>query len=232
MRVTILAPAYNEEDAIDRFVEAVSTRLKDGWEILIIDDGSTDSTPQRLQSLIATHSKLRVVTHDQNAGIGAALSTGFGEVADGIIVTMDADLSHPLDLLQDLVDGCASGDACFGSRFVPGGGMVGVPWWRSSISKLANLILRALYRSPVHDLTTGYRAYRTDVVHDLGLIGTGFETQLEITIRLISTGRTINEVPLVLQNRVAGESKMRYLQLIPAYAAMTLRLLSLRWIPR
>ena len=103
MKVTILAPAYNEEDAIDQFVNAVTPRLDDDWEILIVDDGSVDSTPQRLVSLAAGNPKLRVVTHRQNAGIGAALATGFAAIPDGVIVTMDADLSHPLDLLPDLV---------------------------------------------------------------------------------------------------------------------------------
>lgn len=229
MKVTILAPAYNEEAAIGRFVSEVSDHLEDGWQILIVDDGSKDSTPDRLVRLCGEYPNLRVVTHPQNLGIGRALATGFAEISSGVIVTMDADLSHPLDLLPDLVAGCVSADACFGSRFIPGGGMVGVPLWRSTISKLANIVLRALYRSSVRDLTTGYRAYRAEAVHDLELIGDGFETQLEITIRLLTAGRTIVEVPLVLQSRVAGESKMRYLRLIPAYGSMALHLLGLRW---
>jgi dolichol-phosphate mannosyltransferase len=232
MKVTILAPAYNEEDAIDQFVNAVMPHLDDDWEILVVDDGSTDSTPQRLEALAATNPKLRVVTHEQNAGIGAAIATGFAEIPGGIIVTMDADLSHPLDLLPDLVAGCNTADACYGSRFVPGGGMVGVPLWRSAISQIANVILRTAYRSPTRDLTTGYRAYRAEAVHGLDLVGEGFETQLEITIRLIAAGKSIDEVPLVLTTRVAGESKMRYLSLIPAYGMMSLRLLGLRWLPR
>ena len=231
MKVTILAPAYNEEDAIDQFVNAVMPHLEDDWEILVVDDGSADSTPQRLEALAAKNPKLRVVTHEQNAGIGAALATGFAAIPDGIIVTMDADLSHPLDLLPELVAGCETADACYGSRFVPGGGMVGVPLWRSAISRVANVILRAAYRSPTRDLTTGYRAYRADAVHGLDLVGEGFETQLEITIRLIAAGKTITEVPLVLTTRIAGESKMRYLSLIPAYGLMSLRLLGLRWLP-
>lgn len=229
MKVTVLAPAYNEEESIERFVSAVTDRLEDGWEIVIVDDGSVDSTSERLARMSTHNSALRVVTHAHNRGIGGALATGFAAITDGVIVTMDADLSHPLDLMPALIDGCSAADACFGSRFVPGGGMVGVPLWRRGISNVANVILRALYRSNVRDLTTGYRAYRADAVHDLDLVGTGFETQLEITIRLLAAGRAIDEIPLVLQDRVAGESKMRYVRLIPAYASMTVRLLGLRW---
>ncbi|MFV2001022.1 MAG: glycosyltransferase [Acidimicrobiia bacterium] len=230
MKVTVLAPAYNEEESIERFVSAVADRLEDGWEIVVVDDGSSDTTPERLSELSARYPALRVITHAHNRGIGAALATGFVAIGDGVIVTMDADLSHPLDLLGALVEGCASADACFGSRFVPGGGMVGVPLWRRAVSKVANVILRTLYGSTVRDLTTGYRAYRAGVVHDLDLIGSGFETQLEITIRLLAAGRTIHEVPLMLKNRVGGESKMRYVRLIPAYASMTFRLFGLRWL--
>ena len=231
MKVTVLAPAYNEEDAIDQFIEAVVPHLDEDWRILVVDDGSTDSTPQHLEALASAHPKLCVVTHEQNAGIGAALATGFAAIPEGVIVTMDADLSHPLDLLPDLVAGCEAADACYGSRFVPGGGMVAVPLWRSAISQVANSVLRTAYRSRTRDLTTGYRAYRSEVVRELELVGEGFETQLEITIRLIAAERIITEVPLVLTTRVAGESKMRYLNLIPAYALMSLRLLALRWWP-
>jgi dolichol-phosphate mannosyltransferase len=232
VKVTILAPAYNEEAVIDRFVSEVSGHLQDGWEILVVDDGSTDSTAAHLERLRYTHPNLRVFTHPVNMGIGRALASGFSDIAEGIIVTIDADLSHPLDLLQPLVDGCGAADACYGSRFVRGGGMVGVPIWRRGISKIANVVLRVAYRSPTRDLTTGYRAYRAEAVRSLDLIGTGFETQLEITIRLLADGRTIDEIPLVLQNRVAGESKMKYLRLIPAYASMATRLLGLRWTRR
>ena len=91
MKVTILAPAYNEEDAIDQFVGAVMAHLEDGWEILVVDDGSTDSTPQRLEYLAAANPKLRVVTHEQNAGIGSyALSTSF--VKSSVTVVLGASL--------------------------------------------------------------------------------------------------------------------------------------------
>jgi dolichol-phosphate mannosyltransferase len=229
MKVTVLAPAYNEEATIERFVSAVTDRLEDGWEILVVDDGSSDATPERLVELATRYPALRVVTHVHNRGIGAALATGFAAIGDGVIVTMDADLSHPLELFPDLVEGCVSADACYGSRFVPGGGMVGVPLWRKAVSRVANVALRTVYGSKVRDLTTGYRAYRAEAVHELDLVGTGFETQLEITIRLLAAGRTIREVPLMLENRVAGESKMRYIRLIPAYASMTFRMFGLRW---
>lgn len=230
MTVTFLAPAYNEEDVIERFIETILPHLPPGGEMLVVDDGSTDRTPELLDRLQDDHPELRVVTHPANRGLGAALATGFGEARGDVIVTMDADLSHSIDLIPVLVSGCEQSDAVFASRYVPGGGMEGVPAWRKAISRIANLVLRAAYLSPVRDLTTGYRAYRRTAVRDLTITGTRFEAQLEISIRLLAAGHTIREVPLMLTNRAAGESKMRYLRLIPRYATMALRMLAVRWI--
>jgi dolichol-phosphate mannosyltransferase len=229
-KLTILAPAYNEQDVIADFVNAVSGAAPEDAEILVVDDGSTDGTAAILEELRGDHPQVRVVAHSRNRGLGAALATGFREATGTVIVTMDADLSHPLELIDRLVAACEHADAAYGSRYVPGGGMIGVPWWRRLISRAANIVLRIAYLAPVQDLTTGYRAYRSAAVRDLTVTGQRFEAQLEISIRLISAGRHIVEIPLVLENRAAGESKMRYLSLIPAYASMALRMLAVRWL--
>jgi dolichol-phosphate mannosyltransferase len=230
MSITFLAPAYNEEEVIRQFVETVTGHLPEGGEILVVDDGSTDRTPEILAALSLEHPAVRVVRHETNRGLGSALATGFRAARGEVIVTMDADLSHPIELIPRLVEGCATADAVFASRYVPGGGMVGVPGWRRVISRLANLVLRVAYLSPVRDLTTGYRAYRRSSVSELEVTGERFEAQLEISVRLIAAGATIDEVPLVLTNRAAGESKMRYLSLVPRYAGMAVRLLGVRWL--
>lgn len=229
MSVTVLAPAYNEQEVIADFVRAAASVVEPDWEVLVVDDGSTDGTPDILLGLAGTHRELRVVSHPENRGLGAALATGFEAARGEVIVTMDADLSHPFELIPDLVAACAAADAAYASRFVPGGAMVGVPWSRRWISRLGNMVFRALFLTRVRDLTTGYRAYRTSAVRELSLRGQGFETQLEISIRLVHAKRQIVELPLRLTTRAAGESKMRYLNLVSTYGLMVLRMVALRW---
>lgn len=229
---TILAPAYNEEAVIAAFVTRVLAETPTETRLLVVDDGSIDATPRLLAELADRHHRLRVVTHPENRGLGAALVTGFRAADTPVVVTMDADLSHPLELVPLLTAGCERADAVFASRFVPGGGMVGVPRFRRLISRLGNGVMRRLLRVRVRDMTTGFRAYRTSVLRDLELTGTRFETQLELTVRLVHRGARIEEVPLVLTTRAAGESKMRYLPLLPRYGRMFLRLMALRWSPR
>jgi len=229
MTVTLLAPAYDEEAVIEDFVRKVVPTLTQGSELLIVDDGSVDATPTILDRLAREHPLLRVVRHPVNRGLGAALATGFATARGDVVVTLDADLSHPLELVETLVAGTVDADAVFASRFMPGGGMVGVPRWRRVISALGNLVFRRLFRTNVRDLTTGMRAYRRDVVSALELRATGFDCQLEIAVRLLASGATITEVPLVLTNRAAGTSKMRYLRLVPAYGRTVASALRLRW---
>ena len=231
MKVTFLAPAYNEEAVIRGFVGTAVGHLPPGGELLIVDDGSTDATAEILEAL-DTVPELRVVTHEANRGIGAAIKTGFSEAHGEVIVAMDADLSHSMEIVSMMIARCETADAVYASRYVRGGGMVGIPWWRKAISRIANLLMRLVFMSPVRDLTTGYRAYRTEAVRDLGVTSSGFEVQLEITIRLLAAGRTISEIPLMLTNREGGESKMRYLRLIPRYGAVAIRMLGVRWLGR
>lgn len=232
MDVTILAPAYNEEDVVEAFVHEVAPTLREGWEFLVVDDGSRDDTPGILRRLSAEEPRLAVVTHAANRGLGAALATGFAAARGRVIVTLDSDLSHPIDLIPTLARRCADADAVFASRYVRGGGMLGVPAARAAISRVANLGLRALFLAPVRDLTTGFRAYRAEAVRGLEITGTGFEAQLEITVRLLARGARILEVPFVLSDRAAGASKMNYRALVGRYRRTVLQMLRVRYGPK
>jgi dolichol-phosphate mannosyltransferase len=218
VRLTVLTPAFNEEAVIEQSCSAILAVLPDDSELLVVDDGSVDETPKLLAAAALADTRLRVVTHPTNRGLGAALSTGFASATGDVIVTMDADLSHPVALIDELVAACVDADAAFASRYVPGGGMHGVPWWRQAISRQANGVLRLVLRMPIRDITTGYRAFRTEVVRDMPVQSSGFEVQLEVSARLVAAHRTIVEVPLMLEQRAAGMSKMRYFRLIPRYA--------------
>lgn len=230
MTITILAAAYQEEEVIGPFVGAMAGVLGDGDELLIVDDGSTDATPTLLARLSGEHAALRVITHERNRGLGAALATGFAAATGDVVVTMDSDLSHPADLVPALVAACESADAAYASRFVAGGGMEGVPAMRAWISRVSNAVARFLLRVPVRDMTTGFRAYQRQALEALSLRGTGFEAQLEITVRLVDRGARIEELPLMLRTRAAGESKLRYLPLLVPYSGMAIRMAALRWL--
>jgi dolichol-phosphate mannosyltransferase len=227
--VTLLVPAYNEDRVLAMFLDAAIPALQPDWELLLVDDGSADRTAEIADDYARRHPAVRVVHHEENRGLGVALVTGFRNARGDVVITMDSDLSHPLDLVPQLVREAQTADVVYASRFVPGGAMVGIPRHRVLMSQTANRILRIVLHTRTHDLTTGLRAYRRSVVRDLELRSAGFAVQLEITVRLQTAGCRVAEIPLVLHNRAAGESKMRYLQLIPRYGALSLWLLWFRW---
>ena len=228
--ITLLVPAYNEEESIFALVHALHERvqLAEAFEILVVNDGSRDATREILATLQQSIPALRVVEHAENMGLGCALRSGFRAARGRIVVTMDADLTHPPELISSMIGGTA--DVVIASRYVRGGGMAGVPWWRVVISVVANAGFRLLFGTRVRDITAGFKAYQAERIRSLDITSRGFEAQLEITIRLLAQGATFDEIPYVLTTRQhGGASKMRYLKLISTYSRLLPRLLALRW---
>ncbi|WP_027365819.1 glycosyltransferase family 2 protein [Desulfotruncus alcoholivorax] len=219
--ISIVAPAYNEEPVIEKFVRTVMETLQGvfSFEVLIVNDGSTDKTGEILTRLQDEYNNLVVISHNVNRGLGAGLNTGFKHAKGEIIVTLDADLSQPPSLIPVMIIEVSRGaDVVIASRYVKGGSMQGVPWWRVLVSKLGNWLIKMSTGVKARDCTSGMRAYRKEVLKELTDIGTGFEVQLMILKQLHRA--KITEVPLNLVNRAAGKSKMQYLRLVPRYLAL------------
>jgi dolichol-phosphate mannosyltransferase len=228
--ITIVLPAYNEEETIAQVLEAIHQRLRldggEGFEVVVVDDGSTDATPRILAEVAPRYPDVRVIRHPVNQGLGVALKTGFQAALGRLVATMDADMTHPVEFVRELVNACDT-DFAVASRFVPGGGMQGVPAWRQAISVAGNGVFRALFRTPLRDITAGYKIYNTALVRELPFTAPGFEVQLEITVRLLKGGATYREIPYILSNRTAGHSKLNYPKVIAKYLRLIVRLLRL-----
>src|SRR5260370_22714480 len=148
VHVTLLAPAYNEEAVLEQFGTVALTQLHDDWELLVVDDGSVDRTREIAERFAKSDQRVRVVAHPENRGLGAALATGFAHARGDIVVTLDSDLSHPFDLLPAMLVELADADVVYASRFVPGGSMVDVPWWRVVAARAPHGPPPALFSPP------------------------------------------------------------------------------------
>jgi dolichol-phosphate mannosyltransferase len=236
MRVTVVLPAHNEAGNVTPLVNALLQAGDDAgleMRVLVVNDGSTDGTAAELAELQTAVDRLRVITHPKNRGFAQALRTGIAAACDGacdVAVFMDCDLSHraaDVPRLVAAIDGGA--DVVLGSRFVPGGGMVGVPAWRVAVSKVGNSFGRLMLGMPVRDMTTGYRAMRRQVLETLTLTEDNFTVQLEAIVKAFAAGFHIAEVPIILSTRRHGVSHMYY---SPSLFARYYRLLvkSRRWL--
>ncbi len=217
MKVAVVLPAYNEENNLTPLLTAlVDVARRDALtlQVIVVDDGSTDGTASELTELRRRVPCLSVVTHRVNQGLAQALKSGIAAARESgcdAAVFMDSDLSHRPEDLRKLVAALANGaDVALGSRFVPGGGMEGVPLWRRLVSQLGNGFGRRMLGLALTDLTTGYRAMRIRVLDALTLGEDGFTIQLESVVKAHAAGFRIVEVPIVLGTRKHGKSHMNY----------------------
>lgn len=214
MSVLIVTPTYDERDNLERFVSAVHQVLPDA-HVLVIDDNSPDGTGRIADRLAGRDERVRVLHRSGKLGIGSAYIDGFRlGLRDGydVLFQMDTDLSHDPRYLPDFLAAIERGaDLVLGSRNVPGGGVEGWGLGRHLLSKGGSLYSRSILGLPIRDLTSGFKAWRRDVLTaiDLGALRSeGYSFQIEMTWRAIRRGFSVREVPIVFVDRRAGESKM------------------------
>jgi dolichol-phosphate mannosyltransferase len=212
---------YNEAGNVAALLERLAAVRKDSrldLTAVAVDDGSRDATLVRLNELQPRYPFLRVERHARNRGMAAALRTGVAAALAerspklDVVACMDADLTHAPEDLPRLVGPIVEDRADFvlGSRYVPGGAMVGVPWPRRAISVVGNAAVRGLLGVAVRDLTSGFRAARAEVFRAVKLEEAGFGIQLEGTVKAYRAGFRVAEVPITLGVRKNGYSKMAY----------------------
>jgi dolichol-phosphate mannosyltransferase len=203
---------YNEEVGAEACVRAVSASLRGFAErslLIVVEDGSADGTAGVLAAVAPQLDNVVVVRHPRNQGYGAALRTGGREAAGrglDYVVFMDSDLTNDPKYLPLFVDKMRQGfDLIKASRYMRGGGVDGVPWWRVWISRLGNAVARVLYGLPIHDCTNGFRALRSGLFVSLPLVESRFPIIMEELYHAARRGWSVAEVPNRLTNRGAGQ---------------------------
>jgi dolichol-phosphate mannosyltransferase len=234
-RILIVVQTYNERDNLPILVDAVFAEQRDA-HLLIVDDASPDGTGGIADDMAARDARVHVMHRAGKRGLGSAYIEGFKwGLAEGydIFIEMDADMSHDPRYLHALLGALEDGaDLAVGSRNVPDGGVEGWGIGRQVISKGGSLYSRAILGVDVHDLTTGFKAYKkaTLIAIDLDRVqSNGYSFQIETTFRALRKGLRVVEIPIVFIDRRVGHSKMNRLIFLEAMRIpFRLRLDSLR----
>jgi dolichol-phosphate mannosyltransferase len=213
-KTLVVTPTYNEKDNLEHFVTSV-LRVVPDVDVLIVDDNSPDGTGAIADRLAAADPRVRVMHRAGKLGLGTAYVQAFEKgLCEGyeLFFEMDADMSHDPLHLPAFFEAFAQGaDLVIGSRNIPGGGVVGWGPGRHVLSKGGSLYSRSILGIPIRDLTSGYKAFRAEVLRsiDLGsLRSEGYSFQIETTYRAVQKGFRVAEVPITFVDRKAGQSKM------------------------
>jgi dolichol-phosphate mannosyltransferase len=202
--LSVVVPTYNEAGSVPKLAARLQAALTGrDWELVIVDDGSPDGTADIAEAL-APRIAVRVVRRSAKAGLASAVLAGIAAARGDVLVVMDADLSHPPELVPELADAIVSGaDLAVGSRYVKGGGIRDWPLRRRVVSRVACLMGSALV--PIRDATSGFFAFRRSVVDGVKLNPIGFKIGFEVIAR--GHYRTAIEVPYTFRDREVGASK-------------------------
>jgi dolichol-phosphate mannosyltransferase len=235
--LTVVIPARNEEDCIVSTVEHLHLELrlrKIPHEIIVVDDASTDGTWQALQDICAEVPALVPIKNPGPHGFGRAIAYGLDHMSGDAVVIMMADES---DDARDVVrywNLLSEGyDCVFGSRFLPGGGVIDYPRLKLLINRLANRFIRGLFHVSLNDTTNAFKAYRRTVVDGCRpLISQHFNITVELPLKAIVRGYSWTTVPITWRNRRTGESKLKIKEMGSRYLFICLYLLLEKYLSR
>jgi glycosyltransferase involved in cell wall biosynthesis len=203
--LTVIIPAYNEEDTILRVIERVR-EVPFSLQIIVIDDCSSDRTAELVQDLPG----VELLRHQRNQGKGAALRTGFARATGRIVVVQDADLEYDPTDIPDLVRPILAGhaDVVYGSRLIGGRPQRVHLFWHKVGNKTLSLVTNVLYNTTLSDMETGYKAFTLEVLRAIEpLHESDFRIEPELTAKICRGGFRIYEVPISYYGRSYAEGK-------------------------
>jgi dolichol-phosphate mannosyltransferase len=215
VRALVVLPTYEEAADIAEVLHRVRTAAP-AADILVVDDASPDGTADIAKGAGEDVGGVEVLVRPGKAGLGSAYRDGFRHALQrgyDVVVEMDSDLSHDPAALPALLEAVAAGaDLAVGSRYVAGGSIPHQwPAHRRALSRWGNRYAAAALHLPLADATSGFRAYRADVLADLDLDrirADGYAFQVEMAYLFARVGRAIVEVPIAFAERRHGRSKM------------------------
>lgn len=213
MTTLVVVPTYNERANIQALIDRLFAACGE-CDLLVVDDSSPDGTAQVVRERAASDARISLLSRRAKAGLGTAYIAGFRwglERHYDTIVAMDADLSHDPAAVPALLAAASDADLAIGSRYVAGGGVSNWGYLRRTLSRAGNAYARLWLGFGVRDSTSGFRAYRAEVLRgmDLGTFrAEGYAFQIETAWRVHLQGGRIREVPITFVERQHGRSKL------------------------
>ena len=206
--LSVVVPVFNEETTLMKVVEKLLL-VPYLLEIIIVDDCSTDRTPEVARQLAESHAQVRMVRHARNMGKTGALRTGFALTLGEILIVQDADLEYDpaeiFDVIQPILEGHA--DVVFGSRFLVRKAARVLYFYHLLANKFLTFLSNALTNLNMTDIETGYKAFRGEIIRNMRIVSSGFGFEVEVAAKVAKLKVAIYEVPISYYGRTYAEGK-------------------------
>jgi dolichol-phosphate mannosyltransferase len=215
MKLSIVIPAYNEEEPITETIDALEKALNEikiEHETLIVNDNSKDNTETVLKNLSEKYPSVKYVTNPGPNGFGYAIRYGLDRFSGDCVVIMMADLSDsPYDLIKFYTTMMEKKvDCVFGSRWIRGGKVIDYPIVKKIINRLANRIIRMVMSIKYNDTTNAFKLYKREVIEGIKpILSPHFNLTIELPLKAIIRGYSYEVVPNSWTNRKYGVSKLK-----------------------
>ncbi|MBI2040899.1 MAG: glycosyltransferase [DPANN group archaeon] len=219
--ISIIVPCYNEADGIaqlrNRLASTIANlRKKYEVELIFVDDGSTDRTNELIRKNFPENF-VRLITHNKNMNLGAAIKTGFSAARGEILLTIDSDCTYAPENMPKLIARLKDCDIVTASPYHPNGNVVGVPRHRLLLSRGVTMLYSIVAGRKLYTWTALFRAYKRSAISDISISHNNFIAVVEILIKAVKKGKKISELPETLYVRKYGVSKMKILSTIIAH---------------
>jgi glycosyltransferase involved in cell wall biosynthesis len=207
--LSVVVPAYNEEATLGEIVRRVVEVVPRLLEVVIVDDCSTDATPQIARALAAEDARVRYFRHDKNGGKTEALKTGFARTTGEIVIVQDADLEYDPAEIAAVVGPILSGraDVVYGSRFLVRKATRVLYFYHYLANKSLTFASNVLTNLNMTDVETCYKAFRGDIIRNMIITSRGFGFEIEVTAKIAKLKCPVYEVPISYYGRTYEEGK-------------------------
>ncbi len=218
MRLSVIIPAHNEEDNIIGVIEKIESLLELEYELVVVNDHSTDKTAAVVRELSGRYPNIRLVDNLSGIGFANAVKCGFANSKGELVIPVMGDLCDDLATIQIMAGKIEDGyDVVCGSRYIKGGARLGGSRLKGCLSAFVGWSLYYLLGIPTHDIANAFKMYRKKVIDSINIESEGFEISMELPLKAYYAGFKITEVPTVWHEREKGKSNFKMFNLAPNY---------------
>ena len=218
-KLSIVIPCYNEEAGLSQLAQQLLPAIqklsqKYHLEPIFVDDGSTDKTNELLHQHFSQMANVKILKHEKNKNLGAALRTGFAQATGDLVAVLDSDCTYSPELIVTMVEMINQHtDIVTISPYHPQGKVNNVPSYRIFLSKSVSRLYRLLLRTPIYTYTAMVRIYKKEVIQNVKFEADNFLGVTELLVKAILQGYQVKELPAELNRRKFGVSKMKTIPL-------------------